>query len=589
MNTIIGFAAMMGQDEAAAGRGAAALDRALRHFPHLNRVKVSVGESSFEVWGHGDLHSRLWRTSDGGLLLLVGSPVGPVDWRGIEGDLAQPAALQRFDPPWDGRFNLLRIDPDGRKWTLWNDWVGSIPVFYSQVKSGWVASTLEPIVVAQAGFTANDFHLPGLVSLLIHGNFLGQSTLFEGMKTLPADCAAEISDRDVTWRRRFTVVPTQDRWETGWADLVDEAYHLSHDAIASVLRLEPRWILPLSGGLDSRLIAAVGAKMGVDLRAFTWGKPNTTDGVYAGQVAKTLGIPWRLIDPGSDYLVDERPLWSDLFGSAMHFHGMYQIPFFRALATEPDNPILSGFLGECTAGYDVRFNVELRSTQAHRYQSVPDGFLHWLPTEVESLLKAPCGEALDAVADAVQAPTDAVQGPWFQRLRFQIFWGRQRLFTRFQSTLGDYWRGAATPYLNREYARFSFSLPRVALDDRRLQVDVLRKYYFDVARAPVGFWREPFILSGKYLLQKRLASSLPNALRRGPLQQFNTTALLTDIECVRKHGWQAFWPIRETWSALDALLDTQKLAAEFERALSGDKRAVRRLQSVQTIAYRLPQ
>ncbi len=272
MSNIVGFTLFHKMDEARVNRALDAQSRALNHFPHLNKQTIQVGRSGLEVWGHADIAECLHRLPDGDLLVLVGSPHNPVTWSTVEEGLQKAQHPENYELPWEGRVVLLKISADGERWTIWNDWIGSIPVYHAMVNGGRIASTLEPVVVAGGGYTPDDFFLPGLVSLLINGHFLSDWTLYKAMKVVPPDSVAKWDAQGFEWKKLWTVEPSQTRWETSWDDLVDEMYELSRQAIADVLKTQPSWVLPLSSGLDSRLIAGVGADIGADMHAYAWGE-----------------------------------------------------------------------------------------------------------------------------------------------------------------------------------------------------------------------------------------------------------------------------------------------------------------------------
>lgn len=563
-------------------------NRAIGHFEHIAQTEIQIGSTRLWLWGHGDLSSSFSFMADGSLLALIGSPVGKHSWVSVEEELSRLVRMSEFELPWEGRVVLLRISADGQVWTMWNDWVGAIPVFHGRLTpDGRVASTLEPVAVAAAQCTPEDVFLPALLSLLIHGNFLGDWTLYRTVKVVPPDSVAEWNEAGFRWDRLFTVKPTEKRWEEGWDELVDEMYELSRQSIINVLKTRSSWILPLSGGLDSRLIAVVAAEQGVNVSTFTWGARSSRDAIYARQIANTLKLPWAWIDLGTDYLVKYLRLWADLFGSAMHFHGMYQMPFLDSLDFGPESSLVSGFLGEVLAGYAVRFQMLLHSPHNSRYHALPDGYLHWTADEMNTLFKKGIENDLDELAAEIEAQTNAVTGSTFQRLSFLTLWGRQHHFTYFQTMLSDYWAGVATPYLDRNYARFCMSLPRVALEERRLQSDLFRRCYGSVATIPVSYYNRPLIDTGRYLLKRRIAQNLPDRLLRGPLQSFNTSPLSRDGECVKRTGTASFWPVFDVWDKLTEWFDMNQIEAVYGQARSGDIGAVRRLQSVQALALRL--
>jgi hypothetical protein len=588
MSSLVGFTVALGLIEDNLKAAETAQRRALGHFPHLCHLSIQIGESRLELWGHNELSDCVHMLPDGSLLALIGSPHGDVSWPEVEESLARARRPEDFELPWDGRVILLKISADGRHWTMWNDWLGSIPVYHTPIGQGRIASTLEPVVVAAAGFSPDDIFLPALLSLFINGHFLSDWTLFRSMKVVPPDCVADWDDPGFRCKRLWTVTPSQERWETGWDALIDEMYALSRQAITDALKTHSTWLLPLSAGLDSRLIAAVAADSGVEAYTYSWGSSEATDVIYARQIANALGLPWKRIDIGTDFLVKYTRTWADWFGSAMHFHGMYQMSFLDALESEPTGPILSGFLGEDLAGDSVRDLASLHRIPGS-CQVQPDAYIHWSAKELEALLRIPVGGALEQIASEIQNQIDSARGAWFQKLTFLELWSRQRFFTYFQSVLSDYWRGVATPFLNRAYARFCLSLPRVALDYRRLQAAVFRRHYGPLATIPGTYADEPFIPTGRHLLKRRVADALPKPLRRGPLRGYGFAPLRMDVDGVQATGKASLWPIYDAWECLAEWLDVSQITAAYDATMAcrEDIKPLRKLQSVQTLAYRL--
>ncbi len=579
MNSLVGFTIFSNLSENRIKALHSSQDRALAYFEHLEKQSITIGDTQLKVWGHKGMDERIHTLPDGSLVIVIGSPHGRVALKDVQYDLLS----NEFEIPWDGRVILLRIDADGKRWTMWNDWLGSIPVFHAKIGTGRIASTLEPVTVAAAGYTPEDFFLPGLVSLLINGHFISDWTLYKDMKVIPPDSRMEWDENGFHAKQLQTVQSSQSRWEAKWDDLVDEMHELSHNAIADVLKSQPAWALPLSAGLDSRLIAAVGANIGVDFHAYAWGEPESTDVIYSHQIAKTLGIPWKRIDLCRDFLECYTPLWADLFGSSMHFHGMYQMCFLDSLKAESNAPLVTGFLGDMLSGMN---NMQF-DTGHNIYKN--EWYLHWDEHGAKALLKVPLDSALQEIADAVRDQVGGMEGTWFFKYLFFALWNRQRLLTSFQSTLSDYWCGVATPFINRAYARFAMSIPRAVLEDRRLLGDVFRRYYGKLAVIPGSYASQPFILTGKYLLKHRIVEHLPVPLHHGLFAGFDDVPLRMDIDCIQATGKESLWPLFDAWDQLSEWLDVDMLEREYQtiKQSSEDIRPLRRLQSVQTLAYRL--
>ena len=151
----------------------------------------------------------------------------------------------------------------------------------------------------------------------------------------------------------------------------------------------------------------------------------------------------------------------------------------------------------------------------------------------------------------------------------------------------DYWKGVATPYLNVEYARFCLSLPRLALEGRRLQGEMFRRYYPRLAAIPGTYSGTPFLLTKQYLLKLAIAHCLPRRLRLGPLREFNMAANTLDQDCIRATQRAAVWPIFEAKNRLGELVNMVMVEEAYKAAMAGDLQAVNKLEAVQTLAYRL--
>jgi hypothetical protein len=582
MNSVVGFTVFSNLPEDSLKALQAAHDHALAYFT-LQKRSLVLGETRLELWGRNGMDERIHTLPDGSLAVLVGSPHGKVVLRDVQGDLLSG----NFELPWDGRVVVLRISADGKRWTMWNDWLGSIPVFHAQIGQGRIASTLEPVTVAAAGYTPDDFFLPGLLSLLVNGHFLSDWTLYHGMKAIPPDSVMTWDENGFHSRSLGTVQPSQDRWDVSWNDLVDEMHELSYRAIADVLQAQPTWIVPLSAGLDSRLVAGVGADLGMDLHLYAWGERESTDVVYSHKIAQILGYPWKHFDLPKDFLVRYTPQWADIFGSSMHFHGMYQMSFLDLLETEPAGPVATGFLGDMLSGASIGLMDKVHSSPGG-CQIFNEWYVDWSVKELSSL-KKPYENICQVVASAIEDQINFVSGARFQKLLFLALHSRLRFFNIFQSTLCDYWRGVADPFMNREYARFALSLPRVALEDRRLLADVFRRYYGKLAVIPGTYAREPFILTGKYLVKRRIVEHLPAPLHHGPFAGFDDVPLRMDIDCVQEVGRDALWPLFDAWDQVSEWLNADLLEQAYHSVLQSkaDIRPLRKLQSAQTLAYRL--
>jgi hypothetical protein len=133
------------------------------------------------------------------------------------------------------------------------------------------------------------------------------------------------------------------------------------------------------------------------------------------------------------------------------------------------------------------------------------------------------------------------------------------------------------------------SLPRAVHENRRLLADVFRRYYGRLAVIPGTYARDPFILTGKYLVKRRIVTHLPAPLHHGPFAGFDDVPLRMDIDCIQATGKDSLWPIYNAWDQLGEWLDVSQLELAYQAVMSSadDIRPLRKLQSTQALAYRL--
>ncbi|MCK7501741.1 MAG: hypothetical protein MZW92_75905 [Comamonadaceae bacterium] len=419
-------------------------EQALSYFKNLERKSIPLGLTRLGVWGHSDVSERLHTLPDGSLLALVGSPHGAINWLTVQETLSKNERTADFELPWDGRAILLRASADGGRWTMWNDWVGSIPVFHAEIGRGRAASTLEPVVVASAAHLPTISFLPAVVSLLINGHYLSDWTLYKGMKVALPDSRIDWDENGFRVKPLWSVEPSQSRVECGLgrpggrdARVVPKGGQAGFEQSskmdsAPVLRAR------------SRLIAGCGGGVPAPMPMPTHGvRRIPPDVVNSQKIARALGFPWKHIDLPKDFLVKYTPQWATWFGSAMHFHGMYQMSFLEQIRSEPDGPVLSGFIGEVLAGDSVN---ELSALHSLLRNSVNfnDWYVHFTAKEIRSFIKQPVEDAMEINAAYLKNQLDTrCPEPVFRNFSFWSYGtdnASSLIFNRPYRIIGEVWQ-----------------------------------------------------------------------------------------------------------------------------------------------------
>jgi asparagine synthetase B (glutamine-hydrolysing) len=189
------------------------------------------------------------------------------------------------DLPLDGAFAALAVDVEREKAAIATDRFGLFPCYVHEADGiTTYATSLRVLTALRRPSCRID---PAAVYEMLGVNLvLGDRTFLREIRLVPAASIVRLDD--TLWRRS----PTWD-WKrirpTGGGDLVERTYALIEEAVLDAVRGAKQVALPLSGGLDSRMLAAVLAKNGVPVRTYNIDFGRETP--IARRVAETLRIP----------------------------------------------------------------------------------------------------------------------------------------------------------------------------------------------------------------------------------------------------------------------------------------------------------
>ena len=193
------------------------------------------------------------------------------------------------------------------------DFVRSIPLFYSVYK--------DEIIIGNNGVTVAKychaaFSETARTEFLYTSYVTGNETLFQGVYSVLPGEIVRISKSDGNINRHFY-------WEMIYEGKMEklsesELINKFDDCLTEVfedliVRLDGRTaLLPLSGGCDSRIVAAMFKRLNYEkVICFSYGRRGNNDAVVSQKVASALGFPWYFIEYTKD-------MWEDLFTSEIY-------------------------------------------------------------------------------------------------------------------------------------------------------------------------------------------------------------------------------------------------------------------------------
>lgn len=410
----------------------------------------------------------------------------------------------------EGDFNAVIHDPAADRLLLFNDRFGFRHTYLYEDDEVFIFSP-ELIAFPCHEGVSKALDEQGMADYFSFFYQLGDRTMFERIKLLPAACCLTCDERgtvrSVYWQPRYT-------GERGIGDL-DEAvgtgYQLFRASMRNSMGDGTRFLVPLSGGLDSRLILAVALEFGCDVRTATFGGRRGHDYRVAKEVCRALGVsdhirvglqrywvPWyaeelvRLGGASYGSLASTRicgfarvmgtdydGLLNGIFGGHLSFGS----PYYRR--SDLDDPAL--------AAGDVRGIVA--SLEGHRYENYLAGCASRHLTEMVRANRLKSIEEEWEKTAAVSDRPACRQDQLF--LRNRIRRGMNCL------DVNRFYYRSLLPFADYDLYRFYLSLGPDLLLGHRLYKEIFRRKLPQLARIPwsnsgVDLYREP-----SWLLKKR--------------------------------------------------------------------------------------
>ena len=242
-----------------------------------------------DIFGLGTGHPEFTNTLDEEIIAAVAEQIGR---RGPEaiGDI-------------DGDYNILHYDRRRDRLQIWTDRFGLRHLFYYDDANLTIFAPEIDAILQQPGIDRSR-DLDSMSDILTLRTMVHNETLFEKIKLIPAASYLEIDGGGLRVHEHWRPDYREDRHDASYDDLLEEGYELWRNAIYKRLRGKSKLAIPLSGGLDSRLLVAFALQKTDDIYCFTHGDPGIDEHRIAEIVAKHLNLDYDLIPFNPDALAD---------------------------------------------------------------------------------------------------------------------------------------------------------------------------------------------------------------------------------------------------------------------------------------------
>jgi len=403
--------------------------------------------------------------------------------RGIDGiyDLHAPAMVAHWQP-------------QARRLTLFGDPLGMRSIYYT-ARPGFLAfaSSATVLFSLEARGWVRELDEAGVAQLLAFGMVLDEHTLLRGISRLEGGQLLIWENGVLRIEQREMPIVCEDstheesHWEDAYEALLVSALKWRLDFEGS------RWVLPLSGGWDSRLLLGLLAhRLSVPLETVTYGLPRTRDARRAAEESHLVGFAHCFLPLPSDY--PSRWAVPNLHRTlgqvgVLRSHGISLLQL-RGEGNPPPGLLLGNGPDIFLAAIEGRFAPEIREIAdrdfvnayfRHINRHFPtESWAEWLmPSfyrQVKDIPEALVRDALQRTkADSLQHQVDS-----FDIFHFLISPVRHGL------ALVDAYLPFTEPYLDWDLVQFMLKVPRSLRWKRELERRVLVRVAPGLARLPGG-------------------------------------------------------------------------------------------------------
>lgn len=313
------------------------------------------------------------RAPDGGALALVD---GQICRAGERAWLAPAALTDSGLEPREvaGCFASGVVDQAGARVRLQRDPFGTRPLFFAQVGAGWAFASEAPMLLA--GGVAAELD-PDCLPSVVHFRFLpGPMTVFRGIHQVPAGSAVTLVPGRAPTLERLEMPRRTPRDHGTLAEEVDRAsaaLEASMDALAGLARTVA---VPLSGGIDSSLVAALARPRFARVTGFSAAIEGfeNPELARARTVAARLGIEHRVVtvsrsDIGRLYPV----IMERLATPPRHYNNFIVARLYEAMAEAGVDGVLQGDSGDTLFSAEGAADLERFRRRLQHLHQLPAG------------------------------------------------------------------------------------------------------------------------------------------------------------------------------------------------------------------------
>jgi len=264
------------------------------------------------------------------------------------GRLWRDDALHAAAPNLNGAYFVMLWNPESHRLMCVNDRYGLYPMYWAMNGERFCLSD-RVLCSVLAGAAEGRWDVSGAAQLLTIDDYVGETTLVDGVRVYPQATVLEKTPERVDWTRYWEYDFTPRETDRDVEDLADELGGRFEEAVRRQCKPGRPIGVTLSGGLDSRLIVAAASNADIPVQTFTWGKPGCYDRQFAKDVAVTFGTDHHDCEYEYQQFADRFDEGSRIAEGLVNYFDCHMLAHLHRLDGAADL-ILNGYAGDVILG-----------------------------------------------------------------------------------------------------------------------------------------------------------------------------------------------------------------------------------------------
>jgi asparagine synthase (glutamine-hydrolysing) len=271
--------------------------------------------------------------------------------------------LEDVLPNLNGAFFFIIWDPNTKTFIAANDRYGLYPMYWSYSPNGFcIASRVLASVLADT--VKGEWDINGVAQLLTLDDHLSDTTLISGVHAFPQASLLYKSESGLKWHSYWGYNYSSATNKINKFELAEELGNRFIKAIKLQTDRSKKVGITLSGGLDSRTIVAASNEAKVPVHTFTWGKRDSYDRQFAGEISRLFNTVHHECDYAFQNLESRFETGIRATEGHINYFDCHMLAHLEVMQDNSDI-ILNGFAGDLVLGGSYLRPAWMKSMQAN--------------------------------------------------------------------------------------------------------------------------------------------------------------------------------------------------------------------------------